>query len=59
MLEEPLSPEKNDGNQYGKLVNQNFQFFVAMNTPFAAKDVHLAPVSDVDDGYNDLVMLRG
>ena len=30
-----------------------------MNAPFAATDVHLAPLSDVDDGFNDLVMLRG
>lgn len=30
-----------------------------MNTPFAASDVHLAPLSDVDDGFNDLIMLRG
>ena len=30
-----------------------------MNTPWAASDVHLAPVSDVDDGYNDIVTLRG
>jgi len=30
-----------------------------MNAPFAATDVHLAPLSDVSDGFNDLVMLRG
>jgi len=40
-------------------MNQNFQFFVAMNTPFAASSVHLAPLSDVDDGYNDIISLRG
>ena len=44
---------------YHKMINQNFQFFVAMNAPFAATDVHLAPLSDVDDGTNDLIMLRG
>ena len=30
-----------------------------MNAPFAATDTLIAPLSDVDDGYNDLVMLRG
>ena len=30
-----------------------------MNAPFAATDIHVAPLSDVDDGFNDLVMLRG
>ena len=30
-----------------------------MNAPFAATDVHLAPLSDVDDGFNDLIILRG
>jgi len=40
-------------------MNQNFQFFVAMNTPFAASSVHLAPLSDLDDGYNDIISLRG
>ena len=44
---------------HGQFVNENFQFFVAMNAPFAATDVHLAPLSELDDGYNDLVLLRG
>ena len=30
-----------------------------MNTPFAASDVHIAPLSEVDDGVNDLILLRG
>ena len=40
------------------MINQNFRFFVAMNAPFAASDVHLAPLCDVDDGCNDIVILR-
>ena len=32
---------------------------MAMNTPFAASDMEIAPLSEVDDGFNDLVMLRG
>ena len=32
---------------------------MAMNTPFAASDMEIAPLSEVDDGVNDLVMLRG
>ena len=56
-LEEKLSPEPIDIREPGKIVNQNFRFFVAMNTPFASTDIHLAPLSDVDDGFNDLVML--
>ena len=30
-----------------------------MNCPFAASDVHMAPLSEVDDGFNDIVILRG
>lgn len=45
--------------EYKSMLNTNFQFFVAMNTPFAASDVHLAPLSDIDDGCNDIVVLRG
>ena len=56
-LEERLSPEPIEIREPGKIVNQNFAFFVAMNTPFASTDIHLAPLSDVDDGFNDLVML--
>ena len=29
-----------------------------MNAPFAATDVHMAPLSDVDDGFNDIILLR-
>ena len=32
---------------------------MAMNTPFAASDMEIAPLSEVDDGFNDLIMLRG
>ena len=32
---------------------------MAMNAPFAASDLNIAPLSDVDDGFNDLVILRG
>lgn len=38
-------------------MNTNFQFFTAMNTPFLSFDVHLAPLSQVNDGYNDIVCL--
>ena len=31
---------------------------MAMNAPFAASDMRLSPLSDVDDGYNDLITLR-
>jgi len=41
------------------MVNTNFQFFVAMNAPFAASNVHLAPLCDLDDGCNDIVVLTG
>ena len=41
------------------MINQNFRFFVAMNAPFAATDVLLTPLSNVDDGCNDIILLRG
>ena len=60
-LEEQLSPEPMtaDSQNPTQIINQNFQFFMAMNTPFAASDMEIAPLSEVDDGFNDLIMLRG
>lgn len=40
-------------------INQNFQYFVAMNAPFVSFDNNIAPLSQLDDGCNDLVILRG
>ena len=29
-----------------------------MNTPFATYDMHVAPLSEIDDGFNDIIILR-
>ena len=29
-----------------------------MNAPFATYDMHAAPLSEIDDGYNDIIILR-
>lgn len=29
-----------------------------MNAPFATYDMHAAPLSDIDDGFNDIIILR-
>ena len=31
--------------------------FVATNTPFIATDMRMSPLSNIDDGHNDIVML--
>lgn len=41
------------------MLNQNFQYFMAMNAPFASTEMKLAPLSDVSDGFVDLILLRG
>ena len=32
--------------------------FIACNTPFVASDFNIAPLSNVDDGQNDIVMIN-
>ena len=29
-----------------------------MNAPFGTYDLHVAPLSEIDDGFNDIVILR-
>ena len=40
------------------MINEDFRFFYAMNAPFGTSDYHVAPLSELDDGYNDIVILR-
>ena len=45
-------------SEYSSIKNTDFAFFVAMNTPWASFNVHLAPYSQVNDGCNDIVCMR-
>ena len=48
--EEPLI-KKNE------MLNQDFMYFCALNTPFISTDMYTAPLSKVNDGENDIVYL--
>ena len=36
----------------------SFTYFCLNNTPFVGRNLHNAPLSKIDDGYNDLVVSK-
>ena len=40
-----------------QMQNEDFVHFIACNTPFVASDFEMCPLSQINDGQNDIVFM--